>query len=333
MNDPLLVWVVMGLVLLAYALTGGADLGGGIWTLLARGPDAHEQRRAIRRAIAPIWEANHVWLIVLIVLMFAVFPRAFATLGIALHLPISLALVGLVLRGAAFVFGAYGLGAEEERARWHRTFAWSSAFTPLCLGAVLAAVASGAIRVEDGDVVSGWFAGWTTPFAAATGVLAAAVFALTAGAYLAVDAEPALRPRFARHARTAQIVVAVAAAAAAATALHDAPEFAAALFRSWAGPPIVLVALVAAVVAYRALGPGVGRTARPRLARAAVVVQVLCLVLGWGAGMDGHLVRPDLPLHAAGAHASTIGALVPVLGLGTLVLAPSLWYLLRVFRR
>ncbi|MEZ5966760.1 MAG: cytochrome d ubiquinol oxidase subunit II [Planctomycetota bacterium] len=327
MSDPHLVFVIMGLVLLAYALTGGADLGGGILALLARGPHAEAERRAITRAIGPIWEANHVWLIVLVVLMFTVFPRAFAALGIALHIPITLALVGLVLRGTAFVFGAYGLGDDGERARWVRVFAWASAATPLCLGSVLAAVASGEVRVRDGEVVSGYLAGWSSPFGLATGLLAVATFALTAAAYLSADAGPEVRPRFARHTRTAQAIVVTLALATGLAARHDAPAFVASMRASPWMPALLASAAAAALVVWLTAG-----RARTHLTRAAVVLEVTCLVLGYGLGMDAHLLRPDLHVGNAGSHPRTVAALVPVLAFGTVLLAPSLWYLLAVFR-
>src|SRR5262247_3378382 len=101
---PEVIAALMGVALNAYVLTGGADFGGGVWDLLAGGPSRDEQRALIERSIAPIWEANHVWLIVVVVLLFSAFPPAFATLGIVLHIPITLMLIGVVLRGSAFVF-------------------------------------------------------------------------------------------------------------------------------------------------------------------------------------------------------------------------------------
>ena len=91
-------WLI-GLLLVAWCLTGGADLGAGVWDLLARGPRAADQRRLIEHAIAPIWEANHIWLILVVVLLFSVFPTAFAAVGTALHIPLTIALLGIVLRG------------------------------------------------------------------------------------------------------------------------------------------------------------------------------------------------------------------------------------------
>ena len=98
---------VMLVALILYALMGGADYGGGMWDLLASGARAQRQRHAIVDSIAPIWEANHVWLILVIVLLFSAFPHAFSAIMIALHIPITAMLIGIVLRGSAFVFRKY----------------------------------------------------------------------------------------------------------------------------------------------------------------------------------------------------------------------------------
>src|SRR6266699_1306349 len=121
--------------LIVYALMGGADFGGGIWNLLAFGPRAKRQREAIAEAIGPIWEANHVWLILVVVLLFTGFPAAFARIGITLHIPLSLMLIGIVLRGSAFTFRShYGPGHGEEAGEaartsrhWGRVFAIAGA--------------------------------------------------------------------------------------------------------------------------------------------------------------------------------------------------------------
>src|SRR5690606_28148857 len=99
---------VMLAALIVYAVTGGADFGGGVWDLLARGPRAAAQRQIIDRALAPVWEANHVWLIFVLVVMFTAFPPAYARIGIELHVPLTILLFGIVLRGSAFVFRHYG---------------------------------------------------------------------------------------------------------------------------------------------------------------------------------------------------------------------------------
>ncbi len=119
---PEVVALIMVLALNAYALTGGADFGGGVWDLLARGPGREAQRRLIAEQIAPIWEANHVWLILVVVMLFTAFPAAFAALGIVLHIPLTLMLLGIIARGSSFVFRSYGARDDASQRRWGRVY-------------------------------------------------------------------------------------------------------------------------------------------------------------------------------------------------------------------
>src|SRR4030095_5214756 len=114
---------VIVVALNAYVLFGGADFGGGVWDLLASGTRRAKQRARISRALSPIWEANHVWLIVVVVMLFVCFPPAFAAFGTILHIPLSLMLIGIVLRGSAFVFRSYSYGPRSEQQRWGQIFA------------------------------------------------------------------------------------------------------------------------------------------------------------------------------------------------------------------
>ena len=325
MNGPELYFGLMGLGLVAYALTGGADFGGGVWDLLAFGPRKQAQRDAVHHAIAPIWEANHVWLIFVVVLMFTVFPRAFAVISIALHVPLTLALVGVVLRGAAFTFRAYGLG--RGGGTWGRVFAWSSLLTPVFLGMALGAIATGDIRVADGRVTSGFFAGWLTPFAVSVGVLALALFALLAAVYLTADTEAEVQEDFRRRALVTEVLAGVAAAAAFASAQRDAPE----LFLRLSGASwTALIQLATAALALATIA--LLWTRRPHWARVTVAAQVALVVLGFGLAMDGHLVRPDVLVAQAGARPEVLAALPPALAVGAALLLPSLWFLFRVFK-
>ena len=177
----------MFVALIFYAVTGDADYGGGMWDLLATGPRAGAQRSAIERAIGPIWEADHVWLILIVVILFTGFPPAFAAMMTALNIPFTLMLIGIVLRGSAFIFRKYDIKSEEVKQGWSLLFGAASFFTPFIQGAVLGALSTGQIRIVDGRVVSGFFAGWLTPFALACGLFAVALFAFLAATYLTVD--------------------------------------------------------------------------------------------------------------------------------------------------
>src|SRR5207237_10100955 len=141
------------------------------------------KREAIGAAIGPIWEANHVWLILVVVVLFTAFPPAFAVIMTALHIPITAALVGIVLRGSAFAFRKYDGPDDTVHRRWSTLFGAASFFTPFALGVSLGALASGEIHVIAGEVASGFFAGWTRPFAVACGLVAQGLFAFLAAPY------------------------------------------------------------------------------------------------------------------------------------------------------
>jgi cytochrome d ubiquinol oxidase subunit II len=164
MLETLIAAVVLA-SLIVYALMGGADYGGGMWDLLASGVRAQRQRHAIVEAIAPIWEANHVWLILVIVVLFTAFPRAFSTIMTALNIPITAMLIGIVLRGSAFVFRKYDSTADAVQQRWSTIFGIASFFTPFFQGLTLGALTTGDIHFVGDRVTTGFFAGWLTPFA------------------------------------------------------------------------------------------------------------------------------------------------------------------------
>ena len=320
-----LLGVVILVALVAYALLGGADFGAGIWDLLASGPRRREQRAAIERAIGPIWEANHVWLILVVVVLFTGFPAAFASICIALFAPLLLLVVGIVLRGAAFTFRTYE-SADTVQERWGVVFSISSVLAPVMLGVVVGALASGRVRVGDGANVSGAFAA-LSPFALATGVFTCACFAFLAAAYLAVETEAEVREDFRWRAIASGVAVFAGAAVVAALSWRQAP----AVFRGLTSRPWSLplhgATAACAIIAFLALA-----VRRFRLARLAAALQVALIVVGWGASQYPYLVVPDMTLASASAPRATQVLLLAALGLGALTLFPSLYLLFRVFK-
>ena len=311
--------------LVLYALLGGADFGGGIWDLLAAGPRRAEQRALVERAIGPIWEANHVWLVLVVVLLFTGFPRAFAALCICLFAPITLLLLGIVLRGAAFTFRAYDRPDDRVQSRWGLAFSVSSTAAPLLLGVVVGAIASG--RALPRDLEAPGPLAWLSPFTAAVGLFAAALFAFLAASYLAVEAQGALRQDFRRRALGAGLAVFGCAVLAAALSAREAPAVFAGLTRRPFTAPLHLVTAVAAVTALAAL-----RRGRVRLARAAAAVQVALIVLGWGVSQYPYLLAPGLTLEEAAAPRATLVAVLWALAAGAVLLFPALYLLFRVFK-
>jgi len=326
-TEALLGFVLAGTFVL-YALFGGADFGGGVWDLLARGPRKAEQRALIAQAMGPVWEVNHVWLIVGVVLLFAGFPRAFAALSVALHVPLTLLLVGIVCRGAAFTFRAYDLRGDAVQRQWGLVFSCASVVAPLLLGMCVGAVVSGAIRVEDRVVVSGFFASWLAPFAWAVGVFALTLFAFLAAVYLTHEASsPELKEDFRRRALGAGALVFAAALVVLLLARTQAPRVWHGLLASPFAVALHLGTAVAAVAAFALLW-----TRRYAWARLAAAVQVGLIVLGWAAAQYPYLVVPDITLKAAAASPSTQRLLLGALVVGAAVVLPSIALLFRVFR-
>ena len=320
------VFILLALIL--YALMGGADFGGGMWDLLATGPRAADQRNAIARAIAPIWEANHVWLILVVVLLFTGFPTAFAAMMTALNVPVMVMLIGIVLRGSAFVFRQYDLRMGPARHRWGTAFGIASFFTPFVQGVILGALATGRIRVTDGSVTSGFFAGWLTPFAFACGGFALGLFAFLAATYLTLatpDRSP-LQDDFRRRALGSGVLLGPLAGAVVLTARTGAPDLFQGLTNWWA-PWLLLVTSVCALAALAALG-----SRRFGVARVAAAGQVMSILIGWCLAQYPNLITPDVTVANAGAPAATLRLLILALGAGAVILLPSLVFLFRLFQ-
>jgi cytochrome d ubiquinol oxidase subunit II len=317
------------IALIFYALTGGADYGGGVWDLLARGPRAAAHRKLISHAIGPIWEANHVWLILVIVILFTAFPIGFAVIATALHIPLTGMLIGIVLRGSAFTFRSYDLGQGGLGRRFGTPFAIASLVTPILLGVNLGALGSGGIVIAGGRMVSGFVRPWLRVFPFAVGVLALCLFAYLAAVYLTVEAaqrpeEPELSEDFRRRGLLAAAVAAVVAAAVFWLSKVAAPLIYAHLLRLW---PLHALTLALAALAAAALW-----RRSYRLARLGAAGQVTLILLGWGLSQYPYLVLPGLELHAAAAPPATLRLLLLVLALGGPILLPSFVYLFRVFK-
>ncbi|TMC02247.1 MAG: cytochrome d ubiquinol oxidase subunit II [Chloroflexi bacterium] len=319
--------VILWLSLSAYAVLAGADFGGGVWDALAWGPRAHRQRRAVAFAMGPVWEANHVWLIFLIVGLFTAFPPAFAALAVALYLPFTAAMTGIVLRGAAFAFRAHGREAVGRLQPWGVVFGAASVLTPAFLGAAAAAVASGAIRVSGGRVTSGPFDGWTTPLALDFALLAVSICAYLAATYLMVETqdEPDLQADFRRRAVGAGLASGAFALLGLVIAWFTARPLVDELLGR--GLPLLALALLNGPVALVAVLRG-----HPRVARRAVIGQIVLVLWAWGVGQYPALVPPDLTVRGTAAPDATISLMLVVVAAGMAVLLPSLYLLFRVFK-
>ena len=315
-----------------YALSAGADFGGGLWDLLAFGPRRDGQRALVADAIGPIWEANHVWLILVIVLLFTAFPPAFALLMTLLHVPMTLMLFGVVLRGSAFTFRSYDSKRDSVQRRWGRIFSIASTATPVLLGCIIGAIATGAVSsarlARDASYAVTYLQPWLAPFPVGIGALALALFGFLAAVYLTVEAkEDALREDFRNRALLASVAVAVIASIDLLLARSGAPLVWSALTQ---GSFATILRFAAAV---SALGAMLSIWRRQyRAARVAAVIEVSLIIWGWALGQFPLLVPPDVTVDNAAAPAATLRLLTIALVVGLTLLAPSLRYLFKIFK-
>jgi cytochrome d ubiquinol oxidase subunit II len=321
-----------GAVLLSlclYVLMGGADFGGGVWDLLAFGPRRREQRKLIEKALGPIWEANHVWLILAVVLLFSAFPKAFMAISIALHIPLTIFLIGVVFRGSAFTFRSYDSKQSDRRQqRWGLLFSLASVASPVLLGVVVGAVASGSIRFQNGVVDGGFVFPWLAPFPITVGLFALSLVAFLAATYLANEAEdPRLADDFRARALASGALVGLLALAAFALSFNGAPRIREGLTeRPWTWPLHAATAIFA-LTAFAALF-----RRRFALARLAAAGQTTMILLGWAASQYPYLVVPDLTIDSAAASPVVLRLLLIALAAGSVILFPALYILFRIFK-
>ncbi len=315
-----------------YLLLGGADFGAGIWSLFAFGHRAKAQRVLIDQAIGPIWEANHVWLIVAVTILFTAFPEAYTAIVVGLHIPLSLMLIGIVLRGTAFALRTHDVASKEGGSGpselWRYLFAGSSLITPVLLGVSLGAIASGRLRDRTAESFYETFvAPWFGVFPLSVGLLTALLVAYLAATYLAVESrEPGLKRLFLRRAVAAWALASVAALGALYLARTGAPE----IYRGLTGTALGLatLALTSAGQAAALFSLLQGRERTARLFAAAVSVLILW---GWALSQFPFLVEPDVTIYRS-AEPATLRILLVSLAAGSVLLIPLLRYLYGIFK-
>jgi cytochrome d ubiquinol oxidase subunit II len=328
MHYELLLAVVLVGSLTFYTLLGGADYGGGIWDLLSTGSRAQQQRDLIANAITPVWEVNHVWLILVIVLLFAGFPPAFAAITTALHIPLVLLLLGIVFRGMSFTFRTYDTRSARVQRFWGYIFSVASLLTPMLLGVVVGAVTDDNLRIEDGNSVHGFVHTWLSPFPIIVGLFAVSLFAYLAATFLTVEAHTEeLREDFRTRALFAGCTVAFLALVTFLDARYAAREVEFALLhRSWSvGAQLVTAA--ASIASFWCLV-----TRRYKLARIAVGTQISCILWGWALAQFPFLVRPQLTIYNSASPDTVLRDILLACVAGTLVLFPSMRFLYKVFK-
>jgi cytochrome bd ubiquinol oxidase subunit II len=302
-----------------YAVFGGADFGAGFWTLFARGDERGKRARGlIAWAIGPVWESNHVWLIFVLVVLWSAFPEAFASIMSTLFIPLSLAALGIVLRGAGFAFHRV---AERASARRLATgaFALSSVLTPFFMGTVAGAVASGRVPIGNakGDPVTSWL----NPVSLLIGVLFVAAGAYLAAVFLVSDArrfgDPDLERYFAARALGAALAAGVVAVVGIPVLHSDARYIYDGLVDD--GLPFLIGSAACGAAALALLRRGARRALR-----VLAVGAVVALIWGWGAAQYPYLLPQELTIKDGAASSDTLTALLVVFGVALVFVVPAL---------
>jgi cytochrome d ubiquinol oxidase subunit II len=311
-----------------YALLAGADFGAGLWDLLAGGTRAgYRERARIAESISPVWEANHVWLIFVLVVLWTAFPLVFASVASTLYIPLTLVAVGIIARGAAFAFRKSVPSIAVKRL-FGGAFAISSVLTPFFLGTVAGAVASGRVPpgYARGDIVTSWL----NPTSILGGVLAVTVCAYLAAVYLTADATRArerdLAERFRGEAITAGLIAGAITIAGIFVLRSDAPD----LFAGLTGRALPLV-IVSAVAGLASLALLVWR--RYTEVRLTAGVAVAAVIWGWAVAQYPYMLQGSLTIEDAAADRAVLTATLASLAVGAILLIPSLLYLFHLFQR
>ncbi len=311
-----------------YAVFGGADFGAGLWSLLAGGEQrGRRARELIDWAIGPVWEANHVWLIFILVVLWTGFSSAFEAIFSTLFIPLSLAALGIVLRGAGFAF--------QHTARRYRgrilalaLFGVASLLTPFFMGTVVGAIAGGRVPVGNaaGDAVTSWL----NPLSLVIGALFVATSAYLSAVFLVSDARRAGAPDLERYFNTRALIAALvtgALAAAGLVLLHSDARY---VFDGLIGDglPLVILSLLCGIAVLVLLRRGVRRGARPL-----AVGAVGAVLWGWGVAQNPYLLPQKLTIDDAAAPSATLTGLLIVFGVAVVLVLPAIALLFTLAQR
>lgn len=360
-----IVLAFLGLSILLYALLAGADFGAGILELFSlRGPrrKAEAERSLVTHAIGPVWEANHIWLIIAVVILFMGFPKAYARISTELHLPLTAMLFGVVGRGCAFTFRHYDAVKDGSQRFYNIIFVLSSLWTSLFLGILVGALLSGGLAPGAASYPERYVFSWLRPFPVTVGLFVSACFAFLAAVYLTLEAaDPGLRKDLLRKARRAGLVLILTGGLVFLAAARDGFP----LHRAFLAHPSALACFSAATVLLPFLFRFLSRGQALR-ARTTAMVLVALVLGGWfavqypyvyletpaggwdGAFREGGVLAgeagfraglpagkeslPGLTFREASAPAATLKVLALGLLLGSVLILPALFYLLLVFK-
>jgi cytochrome d ubiquinol oxidase subunit II len=325
------VMIYLWAAILLYLLLGGADFGAGIIELFTSRRNRIKTRQTMYHAIGPIWEANHMWLIITIVILFVGFPVIYSTMSVYLHIPLAIMLLGIIARGTAFAFRHYDAVVDDMQKLYNNIFVYSSFITPLFLGIIGGSAVSGKIDVEADNFVDAYIFSWLNWFSVATGLFTVAICGFLAATFIIGETTGTERTRYIRKAKHMTI-----AAFTAGTLVFIAGYFEEIpIFRWIFGNPIGLTAIIAALSSLVIQWIFLYRRNTNTL-RILAGFQVTMIFLAVTSRHYPNIVlmkNGHLSLLEHAGHEQTIFYLGAALLLGSVFILPALYYLLYSFHR
>jgi cytochrome d ubiquinol oxidase subunit II len=335
-GEPFALYVViafLGVSLFLYCLLGGADFGAGVLELFLGRARRDAQRSIIEKAMGPVWEANHMWLVLMVVILFVGFPAVYARVSVNLHIPLTAMLLGVIARGTSFTFRHYdAVKAETSQRAYTAFFVFSSVWTPFFLGVTMGALVPGGLDSAPASFAAGYIDPWLRPFPLALGAFTVCLFTFLAAVYLVGESPAgALRRSFVRKALWGAAATVIAGAVVFAAAEADGVD----LLAEFLASHVALAAMLAATVMFPLLVLALTRD-RIWTARLLAGAQVALVLAGWFRVQHPVLVNlPGEPLTFFNAHApeASLNQLAGALVVGSVLILPALAWLFRVFKK
>jgi cytochrome d ubiquinol oxidase subunit II len=325
--------IFLALSLLLYVLLGGADFGAGIIEAFSSKGDEQEKEEVliINTAIGPVWEANHMWLIITVVILFMGFPPVYSLMSVSLHIPLLLMLLGIIMRGCAFVFRHYDAIKDESQKYYTRIFHISSIWAPFFLGVISGAMILGRIEPSPADFYSGYISPWLNLFSFSTGLFTCCLFAFLAAIYLIGETDDnEMRRSFIRKARNANIATVISGAIVFICAEIDGLR----LVTAFLEYTVCIICLLSATVSLPALWYFLkkGEAVFSRLLAGFQAAMILAAWFWLNFPVIMRTTSGDIDLFSSGAPPAVMDVLGMALLTGSLFILPFLLYLLKVFK-
>ena len=321
----------LGFSLLLYLLLGGADFGAGILELFTRKKNIERSQAITYRAIGPVWEANHMWLVLMVVILFVGYPAIFKVISIHLHIPILVLLTGIIARGTAFIFRHYDAIQDNSKRYYDAVFKYSSFIPPLFMGMMAGALTNGHIDPGSTDFYTAYIDPWFNFYSISVGLFTVSICAFLAAVYLIGEAESDYdRKRFIQKAAITNITTVLAGALVFILAHLEGMKLVGEIFGAWPSMLALVLATLSLGILWYYLRKG--KFIRLRVLAGFQIMMILFAWL-WVQFPDVVVIAggPNLDLLNAAGPEGTIKALTAALIIGGAIILPALFYLFRTF--